>query len=74
MPNLAEDLEPGHWGERPDLGITWIWAYEEDPDAGPTMPDWLLQLCIVARDTYGCNWIMLEPDGDEIPGCPTYEH
>jgi len=75
MPSLEADLEPWHWGELPGLGITWFWAYEEDPycDSRP-MPEWLLRLCRIARDTYGCNWICLDPEGEDVPGLPIYEH
>ena len=49
--------------------------YEEDCEIdGKPMPEWLLNLCYKARDTYGCNWILLDPDAEPIPGLPTYEH
>jgi hypothetical protein len=84
MPDLNEDLAFWHWGVwTPDaasmgsLGweMAWIWAYEEDPcqEEGP-IPEWLLNLCIVARETYGCNWILLDPEGDIVEGIPTYKH
>ena len=73
MPDLTEDLSPWYWGEQVDLGLTWVWAYEEN-DALEPIPDWLFQLCVKARRTYGCNWILLDPDGDVIPDLPTYDH
>lgn len=75
MPDLSEDLDPWSWGAMGDLGLTWFWAYEEDCQIdGKPMPSWLLNLCIAARKTYGCNWVLLDPDGDVIPELPTYEH
>lgn len=75
IPDLTEDLSPWHWGKYGDLGITWIWAYEEDCCIeGNPMPEWLLNLCIAARQQHDCNWVLLDADGDEVPGLPTYEH
>lgn len=77
MPNLDEDLSPWDWGSYPDGGTTWFYAYDNDPECGiddGPMPEWLLKLCIAARKRYNCNWVMLDPDGDLIPGLPTYEH
>ena len=75
MPDVSENLGLWHWGESPDIGLTWIWAYEENCQIdGRDMPFWLLNLCIVARNTYGCNWICLDPVGDCIPDLPIYEH
>jgi hypothetical protein len=54
--------------------MAWIWAYEEDPCQQDPIPEWLLNLCIVARETYGCNWILLDPEGDIVEELPTYEH
>jgi len=75
MPDLCEDLSPWHWGEDTTYGYTWVFAYEEDCEIdGKSMPEWLLNLCLVARDRYGCNWILFEPEAETIPGLPTYEH
>ena len=75
MPDLREDLSSWHWGEDTTYGYTWVFAYEEDCEMyGKNMPEWLLNLCFKARDTYGCNWVLLEPDAEPIPGLPTYEH
>lgn len=75
MPNLNEDLSHWHWGELEKCGIAWIFAYEEDmSDNTNIMPAWLLNLCLVARETYGCNWVMLDPDGDQIPNLPTFDN
>lgn len=74
MPDLHENLSPWSWGSKPDYGLEWFWCYEEDTEINSQqMPPWLLQLCIAARDTYGCNWLLLDPDGDEIPGLPIYD-
>ena len=79
MPDLNEDLAFWHWGAwEPDSSrgweMAWIWAYEEDPCQRDPIPEWLLNLCIVARETYGCNWILLDPEGDIVEELPTYEH
>lgn len=75
MPDLSEDLSAWHWGEDADLGFAWFFAYEEDcGNADKPMPKWLLDLCIQARDKYGCNWVLLDPDAECIPGLPTYDH
>ena len=77
MPDCEQDLSKWHWGEHPEFGLAWIWAYEEQtwPDGHEeAIPDWLFQICLKARQEYGCNWILLDPDGDEIPDLPTYEH
>ena len=75
MLNLNEDLSPWHWGASTTHGYTWLYAYQEDCKiGGKNMPKWLLNLCLVARSTYGCNWILLEPDAQVIHGLPTYEH
>jgi len=75
MPDLGEDLSPWHWGKLPEHGLTWVFAYEDDWNInGKSMPDWLLNLCFKARNTYGCNWILLDPDGDQLNDLPVYEH
>ena len=75
MPDLREDLSTWHWGERDEFGLTWVFAYEEDCEIDfKPMPKWLLNLCYKARDTYGCNWVLLDPDAEPIPGLPTYDH
>lgn len=75
MPDLNEDLSTWHWGELQSLGHIWFFAYEEDCEIdGKPMPKWLLNLCIKARDEYGCNWVLLDPDAECIPGLPTYDH
>lgn len=76
MPDLREDLSPWHWGEEQTIyGFTWVFAYEEDCEIdGKPMPEWLLNLCYKARDTYGCNWVLLDPDAEPIPDLPTYDH
>lgn len=75
MPDLSEDISVWHWGEQPVFGLIWVFAYEEDTRIdGRPMPKWLLDLCIKARDKYGCNWVLLDPDGDRIPDLPVYEH
>lgn len=74
MANLQENLEPWHWGEYKDQGTTWIYAYDEDPLNDQPMPEWLLKLCITARRDHDCNRVMLDPDGDVIPGLPVYDH
>jgi GNAT superfamily N-acetyltransferase len=75
MPDLKADLSPWHWGRYDADGLIWIWCYEEDPDIqGKPIPEWLLNLCITAREEYGCNWVLLSGDGDVIPNLPTYEH
>lgn len=85
MPDLEQDLTPWHWGVwQPDSmsiskgrhwEMAWIFAYEEDPGLpdGP-IPQWLLDLCVKARNEYGCNWILLDPEGDIVQGLPTYQH
>lgn len=78
MPDLREDLTDWHTGAWPTLynwERCWVFCYEEDPstpEAGKICPQWLLDLCKVARNTYGCDWILLDPDGDEIPGVALY--
>jgi hypothetical protein len=79
-PNLYFDIEPWHWGTwAPDPSSGWemalVFAYEEDPclPEGP-IPQWLLDLCITARDQFGCNWILLDPEGDVIPELPVYDN
>lgn len=75
MPDLNEDLTPWQWGDVKVYGMTWFWAYEEDCNTdGKLMPGWLLNLCIAARQQHGCNWVLLDPEGDVVPGLPTYEH
>jgi hypothetical protein len=54
--------------------MAWFFCYEEDPDLAKPIPKWLLEMCIAARDTYGCNWIVLDPEGDIIPELSTYNH
>jgi hypothetical protein len=80
MPDLNENLAPWLWGVwEPDSSrgweIAWIWAYEEDPctEEG-SIPEWLLNLCIAARECYGCNWILLDPEGSIVEGIPSFEH
>lgn len=80
MPNLYEDIEPWLWGAwmpNPSGGweMAWVFAYEEDPCLPEgAIPQWLLDLCTTARDRFGCNWVLLDPEGDVIPGLPAYEH
>lgn len=75
MPNLGEDLSDWSWGGDAKFGLAWFFAYEEDcSNSGKPMPEWLLNLCIKARDQYGCNWVLLDPDAECIPGLPAYEH
>lgn len=72
MPDLDQNLSLWQWGEEANYGLTWIYAYEEDPCCGEPIPDWLLNLCIAARNTYGCNWVLLDPAADVITDLPTY--
>lgn len=75
MPDLSQDLSPWHWGEYEPFGLTWIWAYEEDCFIGDeAIPEWLLNICLAARDKYNCNWVLLDPDAEAIPDLPTYDH
>jgi hypothetical protein len=75
MPDLTQDLSVWHWGETKAMGMTWIYAYEEDCfSREQAIPDWLLSICIAARETYGCNWILLDPDADLLDDFPTYDH
>jgi hypothetical protein len=75
MPDLGEDLTPWHWGECEPFGMVFLWAYEEDPCVFERpIPGWLLQLCVVARQRHGCNWILLDPEGEVVPELPVYEH
>jgi len=75
IPDARQDLTPWSWGSHDEYRMTWFWAYEEDCQIdGKPMPSWLLDLCIAARSAYGCNWILIDPEGDEIPGFPVYDH
>ncbi len=78
MPDLHEDLSIWDWGTWSPAGrgweMAWFFCYEEDPDLAKPIPKWLLEMCIAARDTYGCNWIVLDPEGDIIPELSTYNH
>lgn len=76
MPDLNEDISPWAWGQSDEYGLAWVYAYDEDTEIdGRAMPPWLLNLCQAARRTYGCTWILLDPDaGEEVPGLPLYEH
>jgi len=73
MPTVDADLSPWSWGAPPELGIEWIYAYDEDPSIGDeVIPAWLLTICRVARDKYNANWILLDPAGEVLPDFPTY--
>lgn len=75
MPDISQDLSTWHWGQTDAMGLTWIYAYEEDcfsPERA--IPKWLLLICIAARQTYNCNWILLDPDADPLSDFPVYEH
>lgn len=75
MPDLDEDISVWHSGQLADFGMAWIWAYDEEVTMnGQFIPQWLLNLCTAARQNHGCNWVLLDPDGDIIPGLPIYEH
>ena len=82
MPDLHEDIS--YWlfgtlplGEPVDWEEAWVYAYDDNdlfsPEGKP-LPDWLLNLCVVARKHYGCNWVHLSGDGCEVPDLPVYEH
>lgn len=74
MPDIDEDLSLWQWGEELDTGIIWFFAYEEDCEiGGKSMPQWLFNLCSTARATYGCEWVLLDPAGEEVPGLPLYD-
>jgi hypothetical protein len=75
MPDCSQDLSVWHWGGTDALGLTWVFAYEEDcfsPE--DAIPEWLLNICITARQAYACNWILLDPVADPLDDFPTYEH
>jgi|9_EtaG_2_1085328.scaffolds.fasta_scaffold13923_5 hypothetical protein len=73
QPDLFADLSVYDWGRDPDMGTQWFYAYEEKYDED--MPDWLMQICITARNKYGANWVLMDPDGDEFPDdFPIYDH
>ncbi len=61
MPDYDEDLSKVSSGSEPSLGTEFIYAYEDQIDG---LPDWLFKVCTVARDKYGANWVLLDPDGD----------
>lgn len=71
MPDLEQDLSTWHSGEAG--GEIWVFAFEEDCfPAGEEIPEWLLKICITARDVYNCNWILLDPDAEPLDDFPTY--
>lgn len=74
MPNdAADDLAIWSFGEEPSLKLLWFYAFEEDPDCGmQTMPDWLLNICITARDKYNANWVLFDPAGDVLHDFPCF--
>lgn len=75
MPDLDEDLSPWSFGREPNYGMEWIYAYEEDCVIdGRSIPEWLLNICIAARQKYNANWVLLDPDGDVLDGFPTYDN
>lgn len=54
------------WG---GLGMHWVWCYEEDPDyPGEPMPDWLMKICIDAREIYGCEYLLFDDT------CEVFDH
>ena len=71
MPDLHADLSKCSSGHDSSFGCELIFAYEEPFDG---LPDWLFKICVVAREKYNANWIMLDPDGDKFPDdFPVYE-
>lgn len=61
MPDYNEDLSVCSSGKDDSVGSEFIYAYEDPMDG---LPDWLFKICTVARDKYGANWVLLDPDGD----------
>ena len=73
QPDLFEPLVEYDWGRLPSLGTQWFYAYEEKFDED--MPEWLFKICRVAREKYGANWVLMDPDGDQFPDdFPLYDH
>lgn len=72
MPDPEADLEAYSWGAWRACGIEWFFAYEEPVD--DDMPQWLIDLCLLARAKYHCNWILLDPDACPLDDLPTYDH
>ncbi len=73
MPDISQDLTPWHWGET-GCGETWVFAYEEDAfPPEQAIPSWLLDICIAARDVFGCNWILLDPFACPLDEFPVYD-
>lgn len=64
------------WGSCNDwggLGIHWVWCYEEDPDyPDEPIPDWLLKICIDARDIYRCEYVMFDDAAPVYSDWPTF--
>jgi hypothetical protein len=72
MPDPEANLEAYSWGTCKASGIEWFFAYEEPVD--DDMPQWLMDLCLLARAKYHCNWILLDPDACPFDDLPTYDH
>jgi hypothetical protein len=69
--NEGMDLAPWRRGYEPVFGLELFWCYEEAPPpiqpGTVQIPQWLLDLCIYARQDYGCEWLMFERNGHILP-------
>ena len=61
MPDYDVDLSECSWGHMESYGTDFIYAYDEPFDG---CPDWLSKICIIAREKYNANWVLLDPAGD----------
>ena len=72
MPDYDIDLSEFSWGHAAWSGTDFIYAHD-DTFAGRSdgYPDWLSKICIITRDKYNANWVLLDPDGfvfeDDFP-------
>ena len=64
------------WGQCDDyggFGMTWVWCYEEDPDdPNEPIPDWLLKICIDARQMYGAEYLLFDDAASVFDHWPTF--
>ncbi len=63
----------GHCNDFGGFGMTWVWCYEEDPDyPNEPIPDWLLKICIDAREIYGAEYIQFDDAASVFDRWPTF--